>query len=648
MSRTHPDIPGYTIIKKIGTGGMSIVYLAEQDSLKRPVALKLMRPHISDEPHAIERFIHEAKTIAALYHPNIVTIHDVGEMGHDCFYYTMPYLVHGDLSDRMLSDDNDIKNEFSALCDGLFYAHKHGVIHRDLKPENILYDEHHRPQIADFGIALSSGHEKWTKGGRVVGSLKYLSPEQAQSKTVDHRADIYALGVMMYEVLAGELPFDAEDELSQMMAHVDQEPDPLPANKSHWQTVIDGCLAKAPEKRFKDCQALKEAIASVHTDAQATAQHTSIPKRQWPWAVLLLLLMVAIWVFYPDNAKDTPSTLTQPLNTTMQSTPVQSSEYIDVENDTPSVEDIQNAAEQLETTEQAAWITQHLLTHLKTQPELAEPVAVIYWQKLSQLSTQHPESWHPVKTSFTQQLSSNGVSLDHLIEPSEVSEAVVADLSDPDNEPASEAQVSKKTKTTKQPRLLAKAVTVNQFRTFANATALQADKCKSPVGSVLRFTSRTWNNPGFAQKDNHPVVCVTWHQAQQYARWLSQKENKKYRLPKPSEWQAALTPSPKCSNRAGTETARLKLKGDRFPCRDGHLYTSPATAAKQGNVKYWLQGCKEKNKLQSLINDDDPCDSHPVVGQSWASTQKDRGDVEYIKSHSGRTDVGFWLVLDQQ
>ncbi len=646
MSRTHPDIPGYTIIKKIGTGGMSIVYLAEQDSLKRPVALKLMRPHISDEPHAIERFIHEAKTIAALYHPNIVTIHDVGEVDQDCFYYTMPYLVHGDLSDRMLSEDNDIKNEFTALCDGLFYAHNHGVIHRDLKPENILYDEHHRPQIADFGIALSTHHEKWTKGDRVVGSLKYLSPEQAQSKAVDHRSDIYAMGVMLYEVLTGYLPFDAPDELSQMMAHVNDEPEALPKSKSHWQSVIDGCLAKAPENRFKDCQALKEAIAAVHTDAQATAQHPSIPKRQWPWAVVLLLLIGTVWFFYPTGSNDLPYTTTQPANTALQPVLVQSPEYIDAEHVTPSVGDLQNAIAQLETTDQATWINQHLLTHLTVQPELSEPVAVAYWQKLSQLSSQAPETWEPVKTSFSQQLSASGVSLDHVIQTDEVNEVVVADETVQDNQ--SPPQTKKSPTANTKPRILAKAVTVNQFRTFANATALQPDKCKSPVGSVLRFTSRTWNNPGFPQKGDHPVVCVTWQQAQQYAQWLSQKEKKNYRLPTPSEWQADLTPGPKCSNRAGAETSRLKLKGDRFPCRDNHLYTSPATATKQGNVKYWLQGCKEKNKLQSLINDDEPCDSHPVVGQSWASTQDDRGDVEYIKSHAGRTDVGFWLVLEQK
>ena len=154
MDATQITIPGYRIIQKIGAGGMSVVYLAEQQSLHREVALKVMRPVVADESHTIERFEHEAKTIAQLYHPNIMSIYDVGHMTDGTLFYAMPHLTHGDLSEIEWQGDQHIKTVFEAISDGLGFAHEHGVIHRDLKPENILFDSFGHPQIADFGIVF--------------------------------------------------------------------------------------------------------------------------------------------------------------------------------------------------------------------------------------------------------------------------------------------------------------------------------------------------------------------------------------------------------------------------------------------------------------------------------------------------------------
>ncbi|VAW37941.1 Serine/threonine protein kinase PrkC, regulator of stationary phase, partial [hydrothermal vent metagenome] len=163
------NIPGYRIIRKIGEGGMSVVYLAFQQSLKREVALKAMRPIITDEESVIRRFEQEAEIIAKLYHPNIVNIYEVGHVDEDVLFYSMPYLQHGDLTSVAYQNDDELKQMLAGICDGLAYAHTQGVVHRDIKPENILFDQFGNVQIADFGIALSTGSRRFTKDSKVLG-----------------------------------------------------------------------------------------------------------------------------------------------------------------------------------------------------------------------------------------------------------------------------------------------------------------------------------------------------------------------------------------------------------------------------------------------------------------------------------------------
>ncbi len=257
------DIPNHTIIRRVGDGGMAIVYLAIQDSLKRPVALKVLRTNAQQDPEMADRFVNEAETIAKLDHPNIVGIHEVGQTPDGQLYYSMPFLDHGDLRTFQYAHDADLVALIRRLCDALAYAHDKGVIHRDIKPENVLFDRFGNAQIADFGIALTQGNRRWTKEGYIVGSAKYMSPEQSQARSVDERTDVYGIGIILYELLTGKVPFDSDDEVSILVAHVSDSVPLLPPETRHWQPLINRCLAKRPEDRFASAPALKNALTRI-------------------------------------------------------------------------------------------------------------------------------------------------------------------------------------------------------------------------------------------------------------------------------------------------------------------------------------------------------------------------------------------------
>jgi len=235
-------IRGYTILREIGQGGMSLVYLAEQNSLKREVAIKVLKKTVANDPEVASRFLHEAKIIAKLDHPHIVSIYEVGHTEDGDPYYSMPYLRYGDLSQASFKFDKDIKHLMYGVCEGLAYSHEHDVIHRDLKPANILFDHFGNAQVADFGIALSRNSKRWTKQEHIIGSACYMSPEQALSKPVTQASDLYSLGTILYEQLTGSPPFDKDDDLSTLVAHINEPVPRLPPEKAHWQPVIDKAL----------------------------------------------------------------------------------------------------------------------------------------------------------------------------------------------------------------------------------------------------------------------------------------------------------------------------------------------------------------------------------------------------------------------
>lgn len=261
------QIPGYTILQELGKGGMATVYLAVQQSFGRQVALKVMAPHLAAESGFAARFDSEAKMVASLSHPHIVTVYDVGS--YESYHYlAMEYHTGGDLSSRI--DRHDITPTGALkitrqLADALGMAHTKGVVHRDIKPDNVLFRAHNDDAIlTDFGIARNMQAESHlTQIGSTVGTPKYMSPEQARGLPVDGRADLYSLGVMLYEMLVGKPPFSASDTIALAIKHC-QEPVPrLPEHLQRFQYLIDRMMAKEVKNRFQNGIELMTAIDDV-------------------------------------------------------------------------------------------------------------------------------------------------------------------------------------------------------------------------------------------------------------------------------------------------------------------------------------------------------------------------------------------------
>src|SRR5436190_15796116 len=203
----------YRLESKLGSGGMSTVYLARDEPLERSVAVKVLHQEISHQPDQIERFRREARTVAQLSHPNVVAVIDAGEDG-GYPYIVFEYVPGETLKARIDAAGKLPLDEAAAYAievgRGLAAAHGHGLIHRDVKPQNVLVDAEGRAKITDFGIARSLESDGLTKTGRVLGTTDYVSPEQAMGHEVDPRSDIYSLGVLLYEMLTGEPPCKAE------------------------------------------------------------------------------------------------------------------------------------------------------------------------------------------------------------------------------------------------------------------------------------------------------------------------------------------------------------------------------------------------------------------------------------------------------
>jgi serine/threonine-protein kinase PpkA len=253
------NIPGYKIKRELGSGGMSRVYLAIENNLKRLVALKVLLPHLAGNARITRRFIKEARTAAQLRHSNIVSIYNVGKE-KNFYYISMEYLKES-LKDRMRK--SAILKPDEALCivkdtaKALSYAHQKGFIHRDIKPDNIMFRTDGVVVLVDFGIVkVLKSATKLTKTGVSVGTPKYMSPEQVRASRIDGRADIYSLGIVLYEALVGRAPYRAEDVIALAIKHAEAPVPQLPARLKAYQPLVDKMLAKSPRDRVRNAEGL--------------------------------------------------------------------------------------------------------------------------------------------------------------------------------------------------------------------------------------------------------------------------------------------------------------------------------------------------------------------------------------------------------
>ena len=257
-------IPGYGVIRLIAKGGMARVYLAKHKMLGREVALKIMDKN--DDQSFAGRFLNEGRLIDSLQHSAVITIHDLGLLTDGRAYIAMEYIDGGDLEQR-LKQSISIRETVQMLRDlaeCLQYVHENGIIHRDIKPANILFRDDGTLVLTDFGIAKQLNENvKLTHDGMTIGSPGYMSPEQAQARTIDHRADLYSVGVIFSEMLLGKNAFEGNSFIETSMNHIQMDIPILGISISRYQILLDKLLAKKPEHRFKDAATLIRYIDAI-------------------------------------------------------------------------------------------------------------------------------------------------------------------------------------------------------------------------------------------------------------------------------------------------------------------------------------------------------------------------------------------------
>jgi serine/threonine-protein kinase len=303
----------YNIRGRIGSGGMADVYLADDAHLGREVALKMLHRRFARDQQFVERFRREASAAAGLQHPNVVSVYDRGE--HDGTYYIAMENLPGRTLRELLRDEAPLSQDRAIhfglqILQAAGFAHRRGVVHRDFKPHNVIVAADDTLKVTDFGIARA-GASEMTETGSIMGTAQYLSPEQAQGQPVDPRSDLYSIGVMLYEMLAGRVPFTGDSAVSIALKHVNEIPRPLselrPDIHPALEATIMRALAKDPANRYQNADeftaALEAARAAIrsgadggHTEDWAPVAAAPPPeeerRRRWPWATLLLLLLL--------------------------------------------------------------------------------------------------------------------------------------------------------------------------------------------------------------------------------------------------------------------------------------------------------------------------------------------------------------------
>jgi beta-lactam-binding protein with PASTA domain/predicted Ser/Thr protein kinase len=328
----------YRIVRRIGSGGMADVYCAQDAHLGREVALKVLHRRFAQDAEFVERFRREASAAAGLQHAHVVGVYDRGE--YDGTYYIAMEYLRGRTLKEIVTAEAPLAQPRAIdlgvqILQAAGFAHRNGVVHRDFKPHNVIVDEHGNAKVTDFGIARA-GASEMTETGSILGTAQYLSPEQAQGQEVTARSDVYSIGVMLYELLTGRLPFPGDSAVSIALKHMTEPPPPMSANglriEPNLEGVVLGALAKDPAARWQSaedfaaaleaCRPWVEAFDAGETVGEDTAIFAAVPAptaveeptdrrlRRWPAialaAVVLLLIGLMAWVFTRPEQIDVP------------------------------------------------------------------------------------------------------------------------------------------------------------------------------------------------------------------------------------------------------------------------------------------------------------------------------------------------------
>ena len=699
-----PRIAGYRLVRRLGLGGMATVYLAVQESLDREVAIKVMRPARQLDEEQTIRFEHEARIIAKLEHPGIVVIHEVGRTQEGDLYYVMPYLAKGDLSVRDYRDDEPgLIALLRALLDALGYAHARGIVHRDVKPENVLFDNADRPQLADFGIALAQRevNSRITGDGLVIGTSAQMSPEQARADPVDDRSDLYSLGILTYELLTGHLPYQSADSLSLALMHA-QDPIPkLPEDKAHWQAFINRAMAKRPEDRFRNAQAMQRALDPIERHVRHAAGllgrlRQALNKRPSVLVAIGALVAVAIVASVlplvagmrghssaapaapaagvPELAAQLADAQALLANGAMLQPPGANAAerflaVLAVDPDSALARNGLEAVLAAATDPIVEAANADRYDEVRASAAKARTVAgkaglgdSPAWQALRDRSVEalagrartHLASADREQAVQAITLMRELGAADALLQPLDTElrgmpqPGVV--ISDPGGPPLLLVPARY------QGSVLAAAVLMmrnevsrDEYAAFAAASGRPASRCRNSLSPLRLFDRRDWKDPGFRQSGSDPVVCVSFDDARAYARWLGRRTGRKYRLPTNAEWlQAERSAARKASACVLGNVRDSSAKGIdlHHECNDGFANTAPAGRFRPsalglhdllGNVSEWSAECGTASNALARSFESDTCPRRAVLGMSW----QDGPDVDPWSVRMLPSDRGY-------
>ena len=298
-------ISHYRILEEIGRGGMGVVYKAQDLKLDRFVALKFLPPHIGADEEEKKRFIHEAKAASALQHNNVSTIHEIDETDDSQMFICMDYYEGETLKNKIERGPLKLEDVFDIAiqaAQGLARAHEEDIIHRDIKPANLIVTKHDVVKIVDFGLAKLAGRTKLTKTGTTLGTAAYMSPEQTRGEKVDHRSDIWSLGVLLYEMITGQLPFKGDYEQAISYSIVNEEPEPMTGLRTglpmELERIVNKALAKSPDERYQtigdmlvDLKNLRKGFETSGVTRPVEVPRKSLKKIIIPVGAILVLVL---------------------------------------------------------------------------------------------------------------------------------------------------------------------------------------------------------------------------------------------------------------------------------------------------------------------------------------------------------------------
>ncbi|HJW46550.1 MAG TPA: bifunctional serine/threonine-protein kinase/formylglycine-generating enzyme family protein [Lysobacter sp.] len=650
-----PEIAGYRLLRVINHGGMSTVYLARQHTLGRDVAIKVMSPQALTDEVSRRRFENEVRTIARLEHPHVVRIHEVGRTLDGLPYYAMPYMARGHLGQRDYTKSERRAVEITmTLLSVLAYAHARNIVHRDVKAENVLFDDADRPLLADFGIALRKdwGGARMTATGLAVGSTAYMAPEQARGEVVDGRADLYALGVLLWEMLTGKLPYEAIDALSMAVMHA-QDPIPkLPAHLAHWQHFMNRALAKQPSHRYEDAAQMRAGIESVTQHSLLPALRDRLrrlgPLQQYAkpiWATCALLAFIGVGVLAGEYlSKRRPPVITPGAASDGAVHSDVTAAMLKPLPESPARKAVETARKRMAAGRLTAPIDANAYTSvleawnadsthadvLAVVTELTDAFADTIAAQVRKGNDARARELYAMATALGQQTGTAG-SPAHKRLRAKTEAAVKARFEAAarryDHDDAQQvtqlvadfglpsqlgADLARRTKS--MPRMGAtlpggsvlrastegvvavnrKPVTRADYARFVGATQRTAALCRERASLLRVIAPRDWRSPGFFQGEGEPVVCVSLQDAEAYAGWYSRQTGQRWRLPTTAE-------------------------------------ARQTTAEGSGrDVALWSRDCSGG------------CDKRMTSGKSWRSKEGQRARV----ANRGYDDVGFRLVRD--